>query len=271
MALPPLSRSAPRVPSRRATLAFAAVLALLGAVYAGYLWFRDSSLVAVHKVTVTGATGPDAPRVRAVLEAAARDMTTMHVRQNELRTAVEPFNSVRTVDVATDFPHGLRIVVRERNPVAAIVAGDQSVAVAGDGTVLRGESTFRLPAIAADSPPTGERETTPAVLRALAVVAAAPRALRAKIGRVYNGPRGLTAPVVNGPDLYFGDAQRLAAKWVAVTRVLSDRSSAGATYIDVRLPERPAAGGLEQPPTGPQLSAVESTPGIDLEATTPAP
>jgi hypothetical protein len=31
---------------------------------------------------------------------------------------------------------------------------------------------------------------------------------------------------------------------VAAARVLSDRDAAGATYIDVRLPERPVAGGL---------------------------
>jgi cell division protein FtsQ len=30
--------------------------------------------------------------------------------------------------------------------------------------------------------------------------------------------------------------------------VLADPTSAGATYLDLRVPERPAAGGLEQPP-----------------------
>jgi cell division protein FtsQ len=64
---------------------------------------------------------------------------------------------------------------------------------------------------------------------------------------VYPGPRGLTAPLSNGPVLYFGGPERLRAKWTAVARVLADKSSAGATYLDVRLPERPAAGGLEAP------------------------
>jgi cell division protein FtsQ len=30
--------------------------------------------------------------------------------------------------------------------------------------------------------------------------------------------------------------------------VLADPTSAGATYLDLRVPERPAAGGLVQPP-----------------------
>ena len=81
----------------------------------------------------------------------------------------------------------------------------------------------------------------------MTLLAAAPPELRAKVSRVYAGPRGLTAPLAAGPVLYFGGADRLRAKWAAAARVLADRSSAGATYIDLRLPERPAAGGLEDP------------------------
>ena len=88
--------------------------------------------------------------------------------------------------------------------------------------------------------------TDPRTKRLVAVLAAAPAALRAMVGRVYLGSHGLTAPLRNGPTLYFGGAERLRAKWVSVARVLADPSSRGATYLDVRLPERPAAGGLQQ-------------------------
>lgn len=269
MALPPLPRPALRAPSLRATLACGLVLVLLGL---GYLWLRDSSLVAVDRITVTGATGPDAARVQAALEAAARDMTTLHVRADELRTAVEPFTSVKRLEVSTDFPHGLRIVVLERTAVAAIVAGDQRVAVAGDGTLLRDARTSRLPAITAQAPPGGERVSEAGVLRAVAVLAAAPPALRAKVRRVYTGPRGLTAPLLRGPQLYFGGSGRLAAKWTAAARVLADPSAAGATYLDLRLPERPAAGGLAQPSSAPAESLVQaSAPSSQQEVVTPAP
>ncbi len=43
-------------------------------------------------------------------------------------------------------------------------------------------------------------------------------------------------------QIYFGDASRAHAKWMAAARVLADPSSQGAWYVDVRLPERPAAG-----------------------------
>jgi cell division protein FtsQ len=152
---------------------------------------------------------------------------------------------VETVEAHADFPHRLRIVVREHAAVGAIAAGSQRLAVAADGTLLRDTPTRGLPVIAMPVSPGGDRLSDGGALRATAMLAAAPAPLRAKIRRVYMGPRGLTAPLANGPVLYFGGADRLRAKWTAASIVLADRSSAGATYVDVRLPERPAAGGLE--------------------------
>jgi cell division protein FtsQ len=241
-----------RRPSARAVAGCAAVLALLGG---GWLWLRDSSLVAVRQVTVTGLTGPDAPRVRAALQDAARDMTTLHVRSGQLTTAVEPFAAVESVEAHADFPHRLRIVVHEHAPVGAVAAGSQRLAVAADGTFLRGTPTRGLPVIAIPVSPGGDRLTNRGALRAVALLAQAPAPLRAKIRRVYLGPRGLTAPLQNGPVLYFGGGDRLRAKWTAATAVLADRSSAGASYVDLRLPERPAAGGLvAATPTEPQTA-----------------
>jgi cell division protein FtsQ len=78
---------------------------------------------------------------------------------------------------------------------------------------------------------------------------------------VYVGERGWTLPLRDGPTLYFGGFERLAAKWAAAATVLADRSSAGATYLDLRLPERPAAGGLEDPAATQGPSATGTTPG----------
>jgi cell division protein FtsQ len=73
------------------------------------------------------------------------------------------------------------------------------------------------------------------------------------VARVTVGEQGLTAQLVRGPEVYFGDAGRLAAKWTATARVLADPSSKGATYLDVRVPERPAAGGLEPINSQPEI------------------
>ena len=252
MPLPALSLPRRRPPAR-AVAACACVLALLGG---GWLWLRDSRLVAVDDVSVTGLSGTEAPRVRAALEGAARDMTTLHVRPDQLRTAVEPYPSIMAVDAHADFPHGLRIVVHEHVAVAALASGSDQVPVAADGTLLRGSSTSGLPVVTVAAPPAGDVVSDKRTLRVVALLAAAPPELRAEVSRVYAGPRGLTAPLQDGPILYFGGADRLRAKWTAAAQVLADRASAGATYIDLRLPERPAAGGLEDPtPAQPEQPA----------------
>jgi cell division protein FtsQ len=233
----------PPRPPLRATAGFAAVIFVLAL---GWLWLRDSSLVAVERVTVTGASGPDAPRVRSALERAARDMTTLHVRHGALRSAVGPFAAVEGVSTSIDFPDVLRIEVHERTPVAALVAGSGRVAVAADGMLLRTTRSADLPEIAAKAAPAGERARGAAVERSIAVLAAGSPALRARVQRIYVGEHGVTLPLRDGPDVYFGSSRRLRAKWAALAVVLADRSSRGASYIDVRLPERPAAGGLEE-------------------------
>jgi cell division protein FtsQ len=237
-------RRLPRPPARTAA-AFAGVLALL---LVGWLWLRDSSLVAVRQVTVTGVSGPDAARVIAALQEAGRAMTTLHVRDDELRTAVEPFSSVASVHGDPAFPHTLRIEVREQAPVGVVVAGADRVAVRRDGEVLRGVPTDGLPQIAARALPGGPRVSGRDARRGVAALAAAPAPLRARVRRTSLGPQGLTVALRNGPSLIFGGPDRLRAKWTAAAVVLADPTSAGATYVDVRMPERPAAGGLEPPP-----------------------
>ena len=256
----------PRRPSARAAAACACVLALLGG---GWLWLRDSRLVAVDHVSVTGLSGSEAPRVRAALEGAARDMTTLHVRPDQLRTAVEPFPAIQAVDAHADFPHRLRIVVHEHVAVAALAAGTDRVPVAADGTLLRGSSVGALPVINVAAPPPGDTLGDRRTLRAVALLAAAPPELRAKVQRVYAGPRGLTAPLAAGPVLYFGGAERLRAKWAAAARVLADRSSAGATYVDLRLPERPAAGGLVDPTSAAPQQPTQPGPQVGPQPAQP--
>jgi cell division protein FtsQ len=260
----PRVRSVPRLP-RTAVW----VLAALALLISGGLWLRDAPVVGVNKVTVTGLTGAEAPRVTRLLEAAARDMTTLHVRADQLRAVVEPYPVVKDLQVHSHFPHALTITVVENTPVAAVLVDGTKIPVAGDGTLLRGADERRLAVIPMSVAPGGVRVTDPAARKAIAVLAAAPPALRDRVqhaGMTREG--GLTLSLLNGPDLRFGGADRLAAKWAAATAVLADPSSAGATYLDLRYPERPAAGGLEDPATQRDPMAVNSA--ANGAATTPA-
>lgn len=221
----------------------AAVVAVIVALAGVYLWVRDSSLVAVQKVSVVGVSGPDAGQIRAALATAARNMTTLDVRMGPLRSAVAPYPVVKHLDVRTQFPHGMRIGVVEQVPVAAILVNGRRTAVSRDGTFLTGVSSIAaLPTITLSVPPGGSRLSGFA-LSEVRVLAAAPYALLSRIGGVTDGPtHGLTVALRNGPSLYFGSTGRLDAKWMAATAVLGNSDSAGAVYVDVTDPKRPAAG-----------------------------
>ena len=231
----------PRIPLKP-LLAIAVIAVLLTA---GWMWFRDSSLVRVRDVQVTGATSSERNRVISALELAARNQSTLHVREAALRSTAAQFDSVAGIEVSTDFPHGMRIEVLERHPVAALEVGDQELAATGDGRLLRGVvADGDLPMIRMDGAPTGDRVTNRNTRTALAIAAAAPADLRSRIDRLWTGPKGMMLAFVDGPDLIFGDAVEADRKWLSASRVLADPSAAGATYLDVRIPERVAAGGL---------------------------
>jgi cell division protein FtsQ len=232
-------------PRLRRRFAIAAlVAAVLGAGY--LLWLRDSGLVAVEDVQVTGLTGRDAERVRTALDGAARGMTTLHVDRDALEAAAAPFPVVQAIEVEADFPSGLRITVTEHRPVAVVVSGERRIPVAGDGSVLSGLPTEgSLPEIRTGAAIPAARLEAGPTLDAARVAGGAPGVLVPRLDQVESADeRGLVVGVENGPELIFGTAERLTAKWAAAVRVLADPEAAGAEYLDLRLPERPAAGGL---------------------------
>jgi cell division protein FtsQ len=242
----PLSFGLPRgTVARRLGIALAA-LALLGG---GWLLLRKSPLVSVEHVQIAGVQGVDAGPIDAALQGAARDMSTLNVNVAALRAAVAPYRVVRDLSVSTSFPHGLRIHAVEQLPVAALSIGGAHTAVAADGVVLGPDllTSVHVPlpaiALAAGSPaPLGGHVENATARAELSVLGAAPRVLLGWVSKVFIGTEGLTVAMRNGVSIYFGDATRPHAKWLSAARVLADSSSAGATYVDVRAPERPAAG-----------------------------
>jgi cell division protein FtsQ len=256
-----LLRRLPR-PGLRALGVLLAVLALAAG---GWVWLRNSSLVAVQRVTIVGVGGRDAPQIRSALLAAAHNMTTLNVKLAALRTAVEPFPVVKHLHVSTDFPHRMRIEVVEQVPVALVSTAGVRVAVSADGTLLHGASIpGALPTIPLSVVPGGSR-VTGATLSAVGLLAAAPYQLLGKVSQAMDsGTQGLVAQVRNGPKLYFGADSDLGAKWAAAATVLADPGSAGADYIDVTVPSRPTAGAGSDTASSPQ-----STSGQDGTSGTP--
>jgi cell division protein FtsQ len=238
----------------------AAIIAVLAILAGGFLWLRQSSLVAVQRVTVAGVSGPEASEIRSALRTAAQSMTTLDVQRGHLRAAVRGYPVVKALSVSTSFPHTLRIHVTEQVPVAVVQAAGRRIAVSGDGTLLPTvAASASLPTVAVTVAPGGTHVTGPA-RDDVALLAAAPYAMLAKVsGVAQQSGEGLVVTLRDGPRIAFGDGAQLGAKWSAATAVLASSSSAGADYIDVTDPARPAAG------TGTDRASVPSTdPGTTV-------
>jgi cell division protein FtsQ len=229
------------------------VVLALGALAAGYVgWFRDSSLVAVNEVEVTGLSSPDEPRIVAALTEAAGSMTTLNFDEAELADAVVGFPTVVSVSADRDFPHGLAIHVNERPPALMAVAGGDAVPVAGDGTLLRGleldEATREpLPVLDVGELPASGRLEGEALAQAV-VLGATPRPLRPLVDDIsIAGEDGVEVTMRGEIPILFGTHEQAGAKWAAAAAVLADPKLETLTYLDVRVPERPAVAGAAAP------------------------
>lgn len=221
---------------RRLAAAVLVALALVG----GYmLWFRDSSLFSVDEVEVKGVTAQEA-EIEEALVRAAGEMTTLHVRDDELREAVQGFPTVASIKADASLFHRLEITVSERLPVAEATIRGEDVAVSEDGYILVGLSfeAGELPPIEASSAGKGRLESDGAAQAA--IIGAAPRPLRERIEAASWDEEGggVVVELRGAPELRFGDGGRAEEKWRAAAAVLADPTSAGASYVDVSVPDR---------------------------------
>lgn len=254
-----------RVPRRLLGL-----LLLIAVAATAWLWLRESPLVGVERVQITGLSSSQTAAVEDALRRAAADMTTLHVREEVLETAVEPYESVQGVEADADFPHTLHIAVTEKRMVAVVSVGGAETAVAADGRLLRGvEPAESLPELDGGRVVASDRLEDREALAAVAVLAKAPRELHPRVERARRGDRGLVLEMRAGPDLIFGNRQRVRAKWAAAARVLAEPTAVGAVYLDLRLPERVAAGGVAPTPEPTAAPTPAAPPTLETPASGP--
>ena len=235
--------------SRALTIAFVVGAITLALAAAYFLWFRDSSFVAVEDVSVEGMEGPETTQVTDALTKSAQGMTTLNVDESELAAAVSRYPTVTAIQAESDFPHGLTVVVTGRPPVLNASDGGPAVPVAADGTLLRGVAASEsLPAVQVESlPAKGRLEGEPLALASVA--GAAPDELRVLIeGLTIDSGEGIEVTLKGGIPVKFGDPDALEEKWTAVAAVLANPQVKTLTHLDVRVPERPSIGGAAPTP-----------------------
>lgn len=234
---------------RSARLRALAVLAVIAAIVGSCVGLYRSSLFAVRRVEVVGATHVSAARVRALARVPA-DATLIRFPGDAVaeRVAADPW--VASVTVSRLFPDGMRIRVTEREPVAMVDTGatlwlaDRAGMIIAERSSEQTSTAIVIRDVPGLDPKPGRRTTSEALANAIAVLDALSSALRSRIGSV-------SAPTVDGTTLYtrdkveivFGDAAEAAKKEALVLTILNEHAGA-VVSIDVRTLDRPTWRGL---------------------------
>jgi cell division protein FtsQ len=120
--------------------------------------------------------------------------------------------------------------------------------VAGDGTLLTGVEVSEddnLPVLEVEQPPAGAKLEGAELDQAL-VVGAAPEEFLPLIEKIGTSKEyGVEITLRGGIPVRFGNAAAAGEKWSAAAAVLADPKLDTLSYLDVRVPERPAAGGAD--------------------------
>ena len=197
---------------RRVTVVRRSGLALLGVGLLALLaWvLLGSSLLAVRQVSVTGESRLTGPQILAAA-GIATGTPLARLDTDAVGSRVRQLPPVADVSVTRDWPHGVRLRIVERQPVAGVRQGRAVTLLDRGGVALA--STASLPsgvvALLVDRP--GPQD--PSTRAALAVLQALPAGLRAQLGSLSaSSPEQVELLLVDGRIVVWGGAGGAAQK-----------------------------------------------------------
>lgn len=226
---------------RRLRLALAALGVCL-LVVAGWVVLH-SRVFGARAVTVVGAPpGQRAAVVDAAGLAGAPPLLDVGAAN---AAAVDRLPWVASATISRHWPDGVRIVVTQRTPVAAVAETSPSAGFAEVDRDGRVQGTVAsLPAglvQVTGTPPPGSPGTTLGGARAaLTVASSLPKAFAAQVAQVEEGPGGAVTLKLTSPlTVYLGSTADLRAKYEDVAALLAGAKLASGDVIDVSAPSTP--------------------------------
>ncbi len=228
-------------------LLFAALAVVVGL----YVLALESSLFAIEKVQIKGATPTLSRQINAVVKP-FRGRSLVGLNQAGLERAILAIPEVRTARVDRDFPNTLRVFVAREHPVAVLRRGRDAWVIAASGKVVRplrrgrGQGLPRIWTSSAMAVVVGEPVTDVGVRTAIKVLVAlddSKHSLRPTSVVAHNGD--LTLTLGSNIELRFGDASQAALKLAVSEKILPGLTPPPAgsiAYLDVSVPDRPVGG-----------------------------
>ncbi len=192
----------------------------------------------VEQVQVAGeGTVVDPATVLAVV--AEHDGTPLpRLDTVELRRELLDVPGVRAAEVARDWPHGLRITLVSREPVAAVPAPEGYLLLDVEGVQV-GRSTEPPAGLPVVEVPPGDEDAR-AMTAVLAVLESLPPELAAQVvGAGAQSEDTVSLTLVDGARVEWGSAEQSALKARVLLTLRTAAASAGAAVFDVAAPTMP--------------------------------
>jgi cell division protein FtsQ len=233
-------------------------LGLLAVALGGYLIARETSLFAIDRIDVRGASPRVAAQVRHSLASlvgrplVGLDGSTVLSRVDELPTVVSA-----SYDRA--FPHTLSITVVPERPAAVLRRGPDSWLVSARGRVMEPLSSTALPRlprvwISSRTPVRVGAELTAAGAATAAHAVGFAGAFAPRIASASYADGELVFRLKSGLELLLGNGGDIKLKVAVAERVLAMLPT-GSAFLDVSSPGRPVSGYGSPPSLAPATSS----------------
>jgi cell division protein FtsQ len=236
------------VPSGHTLVLLFAVLAAAVGLYALAL---KSSLFAIEKVQIKGATPALSRQINTVVKP-FRGRSLVGLNKAGVERAILAIPDVRTARVDRAFPNTLRVFVAREHPVAVLRQGGDAWVIATSGKVIRplrrgrSKNLPRVWASASVAVVVGEPVANLGVRTAIRVLAALDSSRHSlRLTGVVAHDGDLTLTTDSKIEIRFGDASQAALKLTVAEKILPDLASPSAgsiAYLDVSVPDRPVGG-----------------------------
>ncbi|GAA3607122.1 hypothetical protein GCM10022419_110060 [Nonomuraea rosea] len=192
-----------------------------------------SPVLGVRSIEIVGNLTVPSDRIKQ--QAGVADLHPLAtVNLADVETRVLGIRQLATAKVDRVWPGTLKIEVVEREPVAAVPAGDKVAIVDGQGVVIELKSAAppMLPLLKVDKPAAGD----PAMMAALKVIQAVPASVAGKLRQVRAGTaEGVTLELSDGRTVLWGGTDRPEEKARILASLL--QRERGVTLYDVSSPD----------------------------------
>lgn len=205
-------------------------------------------MFAIDRIEVDGVPPSTAARVRSTLAPlSGTSLVAFDRTDGDRRLVALPIVASATYD--RDFPHTLRVYVRQERAIGLLRRGRDTWVVSDSARVLRKVNSRPLPRLpriwlpASADPLVGAvlADSSVAAVRALVPITRARLTVPVRSVRAVAGE--ISIVLASGTEVLLGDASRLRLKLAVVSRIL--RLAGHMPYLDVSVPDRAVAGNAQ--------------------------